>query len=1548
MRKRIIALLIVFALLLAGGGTTLAMSISDAIEQKTADEQRKAENERTYITELFHDQGYIYMAPLEPKVGETVTIRLRTLAYNVTRAQIQYTTDKGLTWKTVNMEYEKRDETGYYDVWKGELVAEGDSVHYRFIASNKDLLNTVYYDTKGVDYKAGSYATCWQFVPGHDVPDWAMGALWYNLMPDAFYNGNITNDKQISGWNTYTTWNRLRKGLSDKYGGDLDGIEAKLDYIASLGTNAIYMNPIAKSYQNAGYGSVHYDEVESSFGNEQDLKELAEAIHKLDMKLMGDVVLTFAVENSYYFDKNSLWPTVGAYESKDSIYQNMFKFYRYPEHFLIAWGSPAIDLNSDITQSIIYSQADSYLQTYAKIFDAYRFDCGGWLWGSSDTEDIRAEIFVRAIRQYLKEKNEDFFLLAEADWGNLSNGTWDAQWNTTYMPKLQDYAKGLINETLMTEAMYTNEMTIPRNVALALQNMICDHDSYRVVQEDDYMYNAAVLLQMTYLGAPMVFYGEEAGYIREPETGVGTVQSFYAMDWDASNWNMSRLNFYKSLGELRESYSSVKTGVVNMLGSDVENNTITYGRWDENGAAITVTSQNEGTIQVEIEARKCDIKNGTVLTDWLTGKQYVVQDGKVTVDVIPGGSVFVTGEKSSTYKQSFVKNEIGTVSGKDMICATDEFSFTAEGKGTILKDADAFTYLNMTAWDGFSVYGNIRGDGTGVLMLRNSLDKSDIYYAVMSDGKKLSVVARTQKGENAKILVETTCGKNTYVKLERTEKNTFKAYVTEVENSRLGTWKEVSGSEISINMDNQIHYGFGVLKGKVNINNVTFAQGTQNALFDTFDGEIRTALFDNINADFVSVADGRLHITNTKRAKNFLLTSAAEHDWTFKTKLGTLEEGMEYAGVVCQQNEGNYIIAGRIMISGKSRLFIGKAVNGVIAVVAAVDDVNPKEDVVVQLQRIGAYYSAVYKTDTDSWKYIGKTYANFSEEHTGIFAAGEGTVSYDYVSFGNSMEDGKSVNTPYSPVEVDVTYNNDSVTSEGAYEWLSGKWSLVTGGWLSEDAGVFSQASVVNQMYSGLYAEASIEIKEGDGWAGLAFGKTTPDSGAEDGFVLKYAADGTCSLINKGEVIAKAQVENEDAASLRLTLYANEGQIIVYAGQKPVPIISVSGTGYYNGYVSFCSEDVKAHFGNFHHGHTSANWSWISGLGSGVGSVLATKDTSGADRQIHSIGTLVGYGFTDFVCSGKLSVSKVNKELTTKSGLLLCASEGRSAASDGVFVYLDAEGHLKLDVDGKEKASYDLPENTKAVRVMVAKSNGNYKVFINGGDAPVLEYSEDYSRGGVFTVYTINGNGSFEELAVENLQPGASYADTELVKNWKNMPSKSFEDNFNTSDSKKNWHFYNTEGGNFTVKNGVLSCTESSDWTAGATLLNGSYSDYTMEFRLRMDAKSNGWMSVGLRKALLDGDHNNSGVSLMISPGGGMFFFDSAAQQQVGSAQIESMKIGEWNDIRITAKGSDITVYVNGKKMISYSDSSYMDGFISFTSGITRFSIDDFKITPMD
>ncbi|MBQ7247621.1 MAG: hypothetical protein IJS22_05985, partial [Lachnospiraceae bacterium] len=1337
-----IAAVIAVVLILSAAGILITNIIKTDRAEREAQQEQIDEKAKKLIEDVFHDQGGVYMSPLEPLENEDVTLRLRTDRYNVTRAQIQYTADDGVSWNAVNMDYCGEDATGYYDLWEGKIPASRSRVYYRFIVGNNDLLNTVYYDTNGVSSQEGSFSGGWLYVPGHTTPDWAKGMLTYSIVPDSFFNGITENDKQISGEYSYTPWDTIRNGQGYRYGGDISGIMSKIGYIKELGADAVFTNPVWKSYHDVGYTVLDYDQVENSLGNEEDLAALYRVLHDSGLRHIGDVVTHMTDLNSIYFDSEGRWPLDGAFESEDSDWKDMFRFYKWPDNYMMTlWNYPATDLSRSIAKEIITLGEESYLRKYAAYYDGYRFDCGGWLWGTSDKDDVSALQLISEIKDALRSEKDDFLVISEADWGNLSNGSWDSQWNINYMPKLQDYARGLINETLMLEAMHRYEMTVPRNVALCLTNMISDHDSFRV-EADDYMYNAALLIQMTYLGSPSIFYGEENGLKRENPDGVGNVEPFYSMDWNENNWNMSRRSMYKALGELRSEYTCVRTGAVNILDYSNADSTIMFGRWDENGAAITVTSQNDDVITVQIPVRECDIADGTVMTDWLSGARYTVKNGMIEAEILPGGSVIVTGEKCSSFRSAMRVYEIGTTS-EVKVQATRLSSFLAEGTGSLDGTSDSILFSASEVSGPFAFYGAARGEGSGAFVVRDGLDPDSVYIAAVISGGKLTVKCRRAAGLESETVGEVSIGENDYIRIERTGNNTFVLYRAAAESGVLNGWEKLDLPETSVSMNERVRYGFAPVSGSVRFLNVTLEKG-ERIYSDSFDGKVKNAILDITGSS--SVEDGKLLLGGTGEMAT-ALTFAPDGDWSAKTAFScSLNEG-EQAGIVTMNTEDDYVIAGRTYVDGVERLFIGKCTDGRMMIYGSVD---APDNCLIQLQRIGVYCSAVYSTDGEKWTLIGNVYANYSSERVGLLTNSAGKAEFELFSFGDYINDNTSLLTPRAGSKTDTVYDNHAADNECHYSFLSGDWSYADGGWLQSSANGRAAAAETNIFYTDLRAEATIDIIEGNGYASMVFGLERPGAEEDNDVSVRLSKNGVLELVCDGVVLAEFESGTDNGLKIIVDIIGDT--IYVYAGQDAMPVISGEIKGYKGGYAAFMTNGASAAFRNFYHGSAGTNWYWSSYAGDGAGRSILTFN-SYAQRQLCAQTILSGKGFTDFAVSAGIYMSVTNNDLPAKAGLQLCASEGTGAETEGVYLYLNEAGDLVLSADGSEKGSASLGEGTKSVSVMLVKQARRYSVFAEGTLQPVITYEEPFERGGGIAVFSVNSTAVYSDIRVDEIAP---------------------------------------------------------------------------------------------------------------------------------------------------------------------------------------------------
>ena len=200
---------------------------------------------------FFSDGTDQYLSPSEPNAGDEVKIRFRTAQAN---ADCVYLCIGG---ERINMTLMKRTEM--FDYYEAVYRLGEQAVQYYFEIINK--FEYCYYSKLGtsneprMDYQ-------FSLIPGFSTPDWAKGAVMYQIYTDRFYNGDKTNDvltneyvyiegytEKVEDWYKYPA----AMGVREFYGGDLQGVLDKMDYLEKLGIQVIYFNPLFVSPSNHKY-----------------------------------------------------------------------------------------------------------------------------------------------------------------------------------------------------------------------------------------------------------------------------------------------------------------------------------------------------------------------------------------------------------------------------------------------------------------------------------------------------------------------------------------------------------------------------------------------------------------------------------------------------------------------------------------------------------------------------------------------------------------------------------------------------------------------------------------------------------------------------------------------------------------------------------------------------------------------------------------------------------------------------------------------------------------------------------------------------------------------------------------------------------------------------------------------------------------------------------------------------------------------------------------------------------------------------------------------
>ncbi|MDR2889317.1 MAG: alpha amylase N-terminal ig-like domain-containing protein, partial [Lachnospiraceae bacterium] len=318
---------------------------------------------------LFSDMTEDYVSPMEPNKYSHVTIRFRTEVDNVDRVYLIGQTDK--TEKHLMIKDGSDELFDYYSV---EVELGEDPFQYYFeIQAGKITCN---YDTRGVTQDIQPHFMM-RIIPGFKTPDWAKGAVIYQIYVDRFFNGDTSNDVltgeyeyvgdktvRVEDWNKYPA----SMGVREFYGGDLKGVLAKMDYLKDLGIDVIYFNPLFVSPSNHKYDIQDYDYIDPHFGaivndngellrsdqrenrfatryinrvtNPENLEasnlvfaKVVEEAHKRGIRVILDGVFNHCGSFNKWMDRERIYENVPGYDkggfvSADSPYRNYFQFTR--------------------------------------------------------------------------------------------------------------------------------------------------------------------------------------------------------------------------------------------------------------------------------------------------------------------------------------------------------------------------------------------------------------------------------------------------------------------------------------------------------------------------------------------------------------------------------------------------------------------------------------------------------------------------------------------------------------------------------------------------------------------------------------------------------------------------------------------------------------------------------------------------------------------------------------------------------------------------------------------------------------------------------------------------------------------------------------------------------------------------------------------------------------------------------------------------------------------------------------------------------------------
>lgn len=362
------------------------------------------------------------------------------------------------------------------------------------------------------------------------VPNWYKHGVIYQIFVDRFYNGNenglVSNPKKNSfiygRWDDDPMYIKDHNGdiaRWDFYGGNLKGVINKLDYLKSLGVTIIYFNPIFKASSNHKYNTGDYKKIDEMFGDEKIFKELCLKARDRGIRIILDGVFSHTGQDSIYFNKYKNENSLGAYESKDSPYYDWYRFYNYPDDYECWWGIkdlPNVNEMNPTYLDYIIRNKESVISKWMSL------GVHGW---RLDVADELPDEFIEILRERVKKENPDGVIIGEV-WEDASNKVsygvkrryflgkeLDSVTNYPLKNALISFLKGDITSNRFSRIILSLKENYPKENFYSLMNILGNHDTERILTSlgGKDLINLALVIQMTMVGVPLIYYGDEAG-----------------------------------------------------------------------------------------------------------------------------------------------------------------------------------------------------------------------------------------------------------------------------------------------------------------------------------------------------------------------------------------------------------------------------------------------------------------------------------------------------------------------------------------------------------------------------------------------------------------------------------------------------------------------------------------------------------------------------------------------------------------------------------------------------------------------------------------------------------------------------------------------------------------------------------------------------------------------------------------------------------------------------------------------------------------------------
>ncbi len=490
-------------------------------------------------------------------------------------------------------------------------------------------------------------------------PNWFNKGICYHIFPDRFHRTEVPDESQYAdrqriirkdwyGTPYFLPESNGEVTNRDFFGGNLQGIIEKLDFLEDIGVSCIYLSPIFEAFSNHRYDTADYSKIDPMLGDASILEQLCTKARERGIRVILDGVFNHTGFDSVYFNGLGRYSSLGAHQSTESPFYDWYSFEKWPDKYISWWGIktlPQVDESNESYLNFIVRSSDSILRKWL------RLGVSGW---RLDVADELPDSFIAQLNTTAKQENPEAIVIGEV-WEDASHkisygkrreyllgGALDSVTNYPFRSATVEFVKGGPSKEFVSKMGCIIENYPPYALKSAM-NILGTHDTPRILSvlgngldsrprhQEVFLdgeqraravklLKIASLIQYTFVGTPCVYYGDEAGMegFEDPLNRRGYI-------WGQEDQDI--LAWYKNLGVVRRAHNGLQDGDIEFLCT--QDSVLAYVRRYEDECIYVLCNRSDRSEKVLLP------KSGVVMYYDIINKKTVTVTGEGEVEIPP-------------------------------------------------------------------------------------------------------------------------------------------------------------------------------------------------------------------------------------------------------------------------------------------------------------------------------------------------------------------------------------------------------------------------------------------------------------------------------------------------------------------------------------------------------------------------------------------------------------------------------------------------------------------------------------------------------------------------------------------------------------------------------------------------------------------------------------------------------------------------------------------------------------------------------------------------